>query len=129
MNSGTTKINGIRFTDTMSSGAMRYTHRYFIDGKLVAKAIWLAAKAEAKTAEKLSKAEAMMAANVMAAIEDIRPHVPAWIKLLETHIASLPPDRDPSGHDGDDGSSDRGYAEHELRAMKRDLGALLATVS
>lgn len=55
MNSGTTKINGIRFTDTMSSGAVRYTHRYFIDGKLVSKAVWLAAKADARKAENSAK--------------------------------------------------------------------------
>lgn len=54
MNSGTSKINGIRFTDTMSRGAIRYTHRYFIEGKLVSKAVWLEAKAEANEAEKLA---------------------------------------------------------------------------
>ena len=64
--------------------------------------------------------------KITQAIEDIRPHVPAWIMLLERHVASLPPDSFPSGHDGDEGSCERGYAEHELRAMKRDLAALLA---
>jgi len=67
--------------------------------------------------------------KVTQAIEDVRPHVPAWIKLLERHVASLPPDRTPSGHDGDEGSSERSYAEHELQAMKRDLPALLAAGS
>ncbi len=52
MNSGTSTINGIRFTDTMSSGHIRYTHRYFINGKLVSKADWHAAKAAAMVAAK-----------------------------------------------------------------------------
>lgn len=55
MNSGTTKINEIRFTDTMNRAAQRFTHRYFIDGKLVSKATWLAAKAEAQKAEAAAK--------------------------------------------------------------------------
>jgi hypothetical protein len=54
-------------------------------------------------------------------IEDIRQHVPAWIGLLEEHVARL-------SEDGLLGTSDgaRSYAEHELKAMKRDLTALLA---
>ena len=60
-----------------------------------------------------------------AAVSDIRPHVPAWIALLEKYAASLPADRAPSGHDGDEGSTDRSYVEHELRAMRRDVSALL----
>ena len=60
MNSGTFTINGIRFTDTMNCGPVRYTHRYFIDGKLVSKAVWLAAKVEAQKAEKLNGSEATM---------------------------------------------------------------------
>ena len=53
------------------------------------------------------------------AVEEIRPHVDAWIGLLEEHVAGLP-------EDGPQGSGDAGrsYAEHELVAMKRDLGAL-----
>jgi hypothetical protein len=56
-----------------------------------------------------------------AAVTDIRPHVETWIMLLESYVARLPPD-------GPAGSSEanRSYAEHELRAMRRDLGALLA---
>ena len=50
MNTGTIKINGKRFTETMSSGAVRYTRRYFIDGKLVSKAVWCAEMKEAKEA-------------------------------------------------------------------------------
>ena len=63
----------------------------------------------------------MDATKTAAAVEDIRPHVPHWIALLEAHVASLPPD----GPDGS-GEADRSFAEHELRAMKRDLGALLS---
>ena len=59
--------------------------------------------------------------KLRAAVNEVRPHIPAWIALLEAHVESLPPD-------GPDGSGDcaRSYAEHELRAMRRDLGALLA---
>ena len=56
------------------------------------------------------------------AIEDIRPHVPHWIGLMEAYVASLPPDG-PMGS----GDADRSFAEHELHAMKRDLGALIGT--
>lgn len=63
-------------------------------------------------------------ATLEAAVADIRPHVGSWIKLLEAHVASLPPDG-PAGS----GDADRSYAEHELRAMRRDLGALLAAAS
>lgn len=53
MNTGTTTINGIRFTDTMSSGFVRGPlHRYFINGKLVSKAVWLAAKEDARKVKK-----------------------------------------------------------------------------
>lgn len=58
------------------------------------------------------------------AVGDILPHVDAWIGLLERHVANLPPDREPSPEDSG-GSADRGYAEHELRAMRSALGALL----
>ena len=47
---------------------------------------------------------------------------------LSDQAASLEPERQPSGHDGDDGSSDRSFAEHEVRAAERDLGALLEMV-
>ena len=63
-------------------------------------------------------------ARLRSAVADIRSHVPAWIKLLESHVASLPPDR-PHAAEAD-GCFDRSYAEHELAAMKRDLAALLA---
>jgi hypothetical protein len=58
--------------------------------------------------------------DIASVIADIRPHVPHWIDLLEAYVASLPPD----GPDGS-GETDRSFAEHELRAMKRELGALL----
>ncbi len=64
--------------------------------------------------------------KALAAIADIRPHASAWIKLLEAHVASLPPDRPHSAEA--EGCFDRSYAEHELAAMKRDLAALLAAV-
>ena len=64
-------------------------------------------------------------ARMTAVVADIESHISAWTGLLEAHIAALSPDRSPSGHDGDEGSSERGYAEHELRAMRRDLGALV----
>lgn len=56
-----------------------------------------------------------------AAIEDIRPHFAAWTALLEIYVDSLPPDSVLNDND-----AARSYAEHELRAMHRDLGALLA---
>jgi hypothetical protein len=58
------------------------------------------------------------------AIADIRPHAAAWIKLLTAYVNSLPPDTEPTAES--EGNADRSYAEHELRAMKRDLTALLA---
>jgi hypothetical protein len=57
MNTGTIRINGIRFTDTYSTGAVRFTHRFFIDGKLVSRAIWLEAMEAAKQAETVHQAE------------------------------------------------------------------------
>ena len=47
---GGTKINGMWFTETYSSGAMRRTHRFFINGKLVSKA---------KFAEEIKEAKAV----------------------------------------------------------------------
>lgn len=61
---------------------------------------------------------------VALAIEDIRSHAAAWIKLLTAYVNSLPPDTPPTAEN--EGNADRSYAEHELRAMKRDLAALLA---
>ena len=58
-----------------------------------------------------------------AEIENIRPHVSAWIALLQTYMDSLPAT---SGGLIDDDEAARSYAQHELRAMQRDLGALLA---
>jgi len=57
-------------------------------------------------------------------IEDIRPHINAWIALLTTHVANLPPDTQPTAES--EGCADRSYAEHELHAMQRDLQALAA---
>lgn len=57
------------------------------------------------------------------AVNEVRPHFDAWVRLLEEHRASLPPDSPPTPEN--DGVSDRSYVEHELQAMKRDLGALL----
>jgi hypothetical protein len=54
--------------------------------------------------------------------DDIQPHVDAWIRLIERHVAQLPPDTPQTPES--DGCSDRGYAEHELNAMRRDLRAL-----
>jgi hypothetical protein len=63
-------------------------------------------------------------ATLRAAVEDVRPHASAWIRLLSAYVDSLPPDTTDTPERV--GCSDRSYAEHELRAMKRDLGALLA---
>lgn len=60
-----------------------------------------------------------------AAVADIRPHAHAWIELLERYVSSLPPDGPVDPHTGES-ACDRSYAEHELRAMRRDLAALLA---
>lgn len=53
------------------------------------------------------------------AAKDVAPHVRAWTVLLEEHVQSLPEDGEPGS-----GDAARSYAEHELRAMRRDLGAL-----
>lgn len=53
------------------------------------------------------------------AAKDCAPHIPAWIALLEAYVETLPLD-----HAGGDCDAARSYALHELRAMKRDLGAL-----
>jgi hypothetical protein len=58
-------------------------------------------------------------AHLHHAVDEVVPHVPAWIKLVERYVASLPPD----GSEGS-GQADRSHAEHELAAMKRDLGTL-----
>ena len=63
-------------------------------------------------------------AALEAAIEEIRPHADAWISLMEAYVASLPPDTPETPEQA--GTADRSYAEHELRAMRRDLAALLA---
>lgn len=44
-------INGRHFHDCYSSGLVRQTQRFFIDGKLVSKRAWFAARAEAIKAE------------------------------------------------------------------------------
>lgn len=43
-------INGVNFRETWSSGAVRTTRRFFVDGKLVTKAAYLVAVKEAKAA-------------------------------------------------------------------------------
>lgn len=53
------------------------------------------------------------------AAKEVAPHAGAWLALLSEHVETLPED----GLDGS-GDSARSYAEHELRAMRRDLGAL-----
>lgn len=57
-------------------------------------------------------------------VEAIRPHAQAWIQLLEAYRDALPHDRPPTPEDPD-GCSDRSYVDHEINAMRRDLGALL----
>lgn len=59
-------------------------------------------------------------------VNDIRPHFDAWVKLLTAYVNSLPPDIAPTAES--EGRSDRSYAEHELNAMKRDLGALFVAI-
>lgn len=51
MLTGGKRINGKFFSETHSSGAARYTHRFFIDGKLVSKATFRTEVAAAKAAE------------------------------------------------------------------------------
>ena len=58
------------------------------------------------------------------AVADIRPHLQSWTTLLERHRDSLPPDTPESAEE--EACYERSYVEHELRAMRRDLGALLA---
>lgn len=55
MMTGGKRINGKFFSETHSSGVVRYTHRYFIDGKLVSRA---------KFAEEIKAAKAAEAAEV-----------------------------------------------------------------
>lgn len=57
--------------------------------------------------------------SVMAAIEDVRSHVDSWTRLLARYVDMLDEETD---------ECDRLYAEHELRAMGRDLTALIAAV-
>lgn len=61
--------------------------------------------------------------TLMQAIEEVRPHYSAWVQLLTDYTNTLPPDTAPTPES--EGDTRRGYAEHELSAMKRDLGALL----
>lgn len=56
MMTGGFTLNGKHFVETHSSGAVRYTRRVFIDGKLVTRAVWVAAIAEAKKVEAATKA-------------------------------------------------------------------------
>lgn len=65
--------------------------------------------------------------RMRAAIEDVRSHVDAWVSLLAEYVSTLPPDTQPTSEDSA-GLSDRSYAEHELRAMNRDLAALIKSV-
>lgn len=51
MMTGGKHINGKFFSETHSSGAVRYTHRFFIDGKLVSKAKFASEVKAAKAAE------------------------------------------------------------------------------
>ena len=55
---------------------------------------------------------------------DIGSHIPAWTGILERYLDSPPPDVPQSAEHPD--TSDRSYIEHELRAMRRDLAALMA---
>jgi hypothetical protein len=65
-------------------------------------------------------------AMLVSATEATLAHASSWTDLLDKHARSLPEDRPPSGHDGDDGCYDHSYAEHELKAMRRELAALAA---
>lgn len=67
--------------------------------------------------------------TLASAVRDVLAHKDAWISLLTRHVATLPPDRPPSGYLGDHGSTEQSYAQHELQAMRRDLGALEAALS
>ena len=52
---GDWRLNGKHFRETQSSGASRYTHRYFIDGALVTEREFFLAYKEAKKAEEKKK--------------------------------------------------------------------------
>ena len=66
--------------------------------------------------------EAMAALSEAA--DAVRTHVSAWTKLLATHAAGLPEDRIDTAEEA--GTAERGYAEHELAALRRDLPPLVA---
>ncbi len=51
-------INGTHFQETHSSGLQRFTHRFFINGKLVSKPAFYASVEEAKKAEKARELDA-----------------------------------------------------------------------
>lgn len=63
------------------------------------------------------------AEKMKAAIEDVIPHIGAWTALLEARVESM----EASGPDGE-GDADLTHAQHELRAMKRDLATLAQSV-
>ena len=90
-----------------------------------ARALRMLATHAVEYAESLKAMETSVDAGpALAAVAGIRPHVPSWVGMLEAYAASLPPDTGPDSSGGE-GSTSRGRVEHEVAAMKRDLGALL----
>lgn len=61
------------------------------------------------------------------AIADVLAHKDAWLRLLETHLESLPTDLRETAETN--GRWDRSYVEHEITAMRRDLDALATAAS
>lgn len=60
-------------------------------------------------------------------VDAVRTHADAWIGLLAALVETLPPDTAPTP-ENPAGQCSRSYAEHELRAMQRDLSALVRNV-
>jgi hypothetical protein len=54
-------INGKHFRETHSSGLVRYTHRFFIDGKLVTKNEFFRQFADARKADEAKRLQAIVA--------------------------------------------------------------------
>lgn len=53
-------INGKHFRETHSSGTVKYTRRFFVDGKLVSRAVYLAEVKAAKAAEQAAQLDITM---------------------------------------------------------------------
>lgn len=58
-------------------------------------------------------------ATLERAIDDVRTHADAWVDLISQLVCYISSDSASS-------ETDRSYVEHELKAAKRDLGALIA---